>query len=32
MKLKQYKIDQANILARSLFLLTNDANKEKKLW
>lgn len=29
MKLKQYKIDQANILARSLFLLTNDANKEE---
>lgn len=29
MKLKQYKIDQANILARSLFLLTNDALKEE---
>lgn len=29
MKLKQYKIDQANILARSLFLLINDANKEE---
>lgn len=29
MKLKQYKIDQANILARALFLLTNDANKEE---
>ena len=29
MKLKQYKNDQANILARSLFLLTNDANKEE---
>lgn len=29
MKLKQYKIDQANILARSLFLLTNDADKEE---
>lgn len=29
MKLKQYKIDQANILARSLFLLVNDANKEE---
>ena len=29
MKLKQYKIDQANILARSLFLLTNDAEKEE---
>ena len=29
MKLKKYKIDQANILARSLFLLTNDALKEE---
>lgn len=29
MKLKQYKIDQANILARSLILLVNDADKEE---
>nr|DAO83395.1 MAG TPA: hypothetical protein [Caudoviricetes sp.] len=29
MKLKKYKIDQANILARALFLLTNDALKEE---
>lgn len=29
MKLKKYKIDQANILARSLFLLSNDALKEE---
>lgn len=29
MKLKQYKIDQANVLARSLFLLVNDAGKEE---
>lgn len=29
MKLKQYKTDQANILARSLILLVNDANKEE---
>ena len=29
MKLKQYKTDQANVLARSLFLLVNDANKEE---